>query len=314
MAKEQYIIDLGCDYITICHRGAIIREPAIAMINTAKAQTLLAAGQSVLDYVGEVTAYTTFARPFRQGAIKNAKVLELMLGDILSRYIEDKLLCSISIKVAVPCGLSVADRETLQGIFMQLGYKCVELRESLLSMQQYVDKKPILVAILGASTSEIGIIDSNSLITGCTVDIGGRNIDKKIVDLVRYSHNVKIEDAVAESIKKEIGSLYANCDSSIVVRGKDVFLNQKIDIEVSAATISKALTDVFENIAAVINTVLAEAPSAAINGIVERGIHIIGGGAYTEGLQEFLLKKTGIAAKIDLTRQLELEVVFGMSK
>ncbi len=314
LSSENYIIDIGCDYITICHRGAIVREPAIAMINTAKAQTLVASGQQAVDFVGEITPYTTFVRPFRQGVIKNQKALALLLEDMLAKYIEDKLLGSVSIVVAVPCGLPVADREALQGIFASLGYNQVELKVGLLSMQKVVAKKPTLVANLGASTTDIGVIDENGLISGCTIDIGGRNIDSKIVYEISTKHNVRISDSTAESIKTTIGGLFANNESSMVVRGNDIFINQKREDEVDGTSITKAFTEVYDKIVDVIGTVLMETPTPATDGLVSRGIYIIGGGAYTAGLQEYLLEKLGIVAKIDLDSQPEIQVVKGLCR
>ncbi len=313
MAKEQYILDIGHDYVTICHKGAIIREPSVAMVRQAKGKELIASGKQAVEYVGEIEAFVTFVRPFSGGTIVDAEILALMLEDILSKYIDRTLFVGIEIIVAIPCGMTKVDKEILEGVLGQIGFKFITFKENILAMKKYAEAKPVMVAILGASTTDVGVIDSNGIVYASTIDVGGRNIDRYIISCVNSEHSVRISDKTAEHIKINAGSLYPNNKSVALVRGHDIFMNQKKDIAVSGDTIAVAMTSVFDRISDLINTTLIETPAIATEGIAERGIYIFGGGAYTTGLQEYLLEKTGLIAKIDCDNQPELKVVTGLN-
>ena len=64
----------------------------------------------------------------------------------------------------------------------------------------------------------------SNILQGATVSIGGKKIDASIVNFLAYTEDLVIGLSTAETLKKEVGSLYENDTLNMEITGAKYFL------------------------------------------------------------------------------------------
>ena len=156
---------------------------------------------------------------------------------------------------------------------------------------------------IGGGSTDIAILVGDNIINGCTLSLGGRNIDASITEYVENDKGLIISEATSEKIKKEISSLFSNDKSFVQVSGIDKFTNESTDITIVASDIYPIIKNVFDKIILTINSLIKDCSVEIINDIKMTGIYVSGGLSNTTGAKNYLEEKLKLPIHISDTSQ-----------
>lgn len=299
MRKKKIIVDMGTTSVSVYYKTLVLREPNVALIRRKNGLELVAFGNEALRKVGSTDERMSFVNPVSDGVIVNAEAAGLVLSHCIRKAVTGRFWEPVEIYALIPCGLSIAERENTENAFRKAGYVDVTLIESVLGMLSFVDAKGGAVCVIGGGTTEFAVLNGKGIVSACSLNIGGREMDKRIKERVLDSYNISISDYTADKLKREIGSLYVNNTSSTEVAGRGVLDKSLRKEMVSADVIRPALSWCYKKIAEVAESLFTTIPSNMISEVAARGLYLAGGGAALEGVQDFFAKYLRIPVTVD---------------
>ena len=235
MQKQKFVIDAGSSNISIYGGGFLLREPNVAVIKRGNSIELIAVGNEALKMTA-LPEHCSLVNPVRDGVVVRpdvyAKILEYYLEKVVAKSFNP-----VELYVLITSGLSGAERDSLEIAVQKTGYKDITLVESLFGLLPVLGDSNRVVALFGGGTTEIGVINGDGIITGCTVNISGNTVNEKIIEQVLKTYNLRITWSMAEKLKKGIGSLSDNDVSVMDATGQDLLDGRIKNVEISATSL-----------------------------------------------------------------------------
>lgn len=296
--KNLYVIQIGTKNVTIYKNGVILREPSVAAIKRENGIELLAAGRTALDVKADSVSRVSRISPVEDGAVVNVEVAAMMISDFLARSIPKNIFNNPHFVVAIPCGLTSTEREAVEATLNKAGCRDFVLAESLLGARGSVPEDGALVVLLGGGTTEIGVINRQGIVSGCSFNLAGAAIDGKLAERILDVYNLNISIKNAEYLKREIGSLFENDISVTSVMGKDILDGKIKRAEISSESLRPTLADCYKKILDVAESLLTTIPSSMIADVTAKGVYFGGDGANLRGLAEYTQKYLKIPAHV----------------
>jgi len=290
---------MGTSNVSIFYKSLVLKEPNVALIRRKNGVEPIAFGNEALNLVGSADEYCSFINPVSDGVIVNAEVAGFILSHYLKKVLRGNPLRTVEIIAVIPCGLSVAERENIENAFYRAGYKEVALIESVLGLLPFVDGKGSAVMVIGGGTTEFAVLKDGAILSACSLNIGGKEVDKRIKEKVLDIYNIVISEYAAERLKKEIGSLYDNNTASYEIAGRGVLDQALHREEITAESIKAPISFCYKKIIDVAESLFTTLPSSAVSEVISRGLYLAGGGAAMQGLEDFINKYLHISATID---------------
>jgi len=198
----------------------------------------------------------------------------------------------------------------LYNVFKKIGFRDVTLLDSLLALIPFVSLAP--VAQIGASGSDIGILDSNGIIEGCSTSIGGEYLDRLIADKIEAVYKLKISLAAAEHIKLQAGSLIPSDLFSTKVSGKNTLTGEILTTTVTTNDIRAEVVATYTKILEILDSLFTLLPDKMLDSIAEKAIYISGGGANIKGIEAFF--EDYFRRPILVSSQPEFDIIEGLAK
>src|SRR3989344_4805361 len=288
MAKKIGI-DLGTTntVVFIPKKGIIINEPSVVAISILD-NKIMSVGNLAKEMIGRTPDSIVVSKPLVDGAIADYRVTGAML-----RYFIKKA-----------GGINSTEKRAVIEAALNAGAKAV-----------YLVKEPVLAAIgakisinnptgnmilnIGGGTTEIAVISLGGIVTWKSVRIGGNKLDQAIVDYIKKKHSLAIGERTAELLKISIGSaMKVTEEEKINIRGRDLATGYPKTIEITTNEITEAITEQLREIIQIIKSVLEVTPPELCSDIMDKGIHITGGGALLKNIDKLITKVTGVPAQI----------------
>lgn len=305
---DKFLIDFGKDYIVARFGEKQVCERNIGVFEKGDELKLMRAGNAAVDLlqrpIGSSLAVIT---PFTGEKVAYPKAAELILADIIKREFP-KLKKSVEVYVAIRLSLKELHMRAIYDVFKRIGFRDITLLDSLLALTPYVKLAP--VAIIGASGSDIGILDEG-IIEGCSTSVGGDYLDNLIVKKIEKVYKLRISLAAAEYIKFEVGSLLPSDLLSTKVTGQNVLTGEMLTTTVNTNDIREEVTAAYTRILEIIDSLFTLLPDKMLESIQEKAIYIAGGGANIRGIEHFFqnfFHRSAIVAT-----QPELGIINGMA-
>ncbi|MEX2090584.1 MAG: rod shape-determining protein [Candidatus Paceibacterota bacterium] len=298
-------IDLGTTntVVFLPKRGIIINEPSVVAISILD-NKILAVGNLAKEMIGRTPDSIIVSRPLVDGAIADYRVTGAMLryfikkaGGVLS-FVKPEVL------ISVPAGVTSTERRAVIEAALNAGAKAV-----------YLVKEPVLAAIgakipinspsgnmilnIGGGTTEIAVISLGGIVSWESVRIGGNKFDLAIVEYIKKNHGLAIGERTAELIKISIGTAVKEAnEEKINIRGRDLASGFPKTVEITSNEVTEAITEHLREIVQIIKSVLERTPPELCSDIMDKGIHISGGGALLKNIDKLIMKVTGVPAQI----------------
>lgn len=315
MDKICLSVDVGSKNFVIAGKDGqiILDEPSVVVAANINSKfENVACGKEALAYIQKNTE-SQIIYPIEKGRVKNNPAFIFMLKTFINRIAPKKFLKNyISANVSVSCGLTNIEKRAFEDCFYRAGVKEVVIIESPLSVKACNSDKVMFMVNMGASLTEIALVNDDGIVNGCSIDIGGDNIDHAISDYISENFKLIIDKSASEQIKIALANFDKSDLNAIKVMAHDVIRDRKEDIKMTATELRPLITDVANKIIDVVSSIMLMIPKNNQYTIAQNGIYLLGGTSKLKGIAEYFSDKLFVDVKV--LEQPEYVVAEGASK
>ncbi|MDP2649089.1 MAG: rod shape-determining protein [Patescibacteria group bacterium] len=295
-------IDLGTanTLVYVRGRGIVINEPSIVAVNQKTGQVVAVGGQAK-DMMGRTPAHIVAVQPVVDGVISDFEITSEMLSYLIGKaQAGHTKLLGPRVVVGVPSGITSVEARAVRDAARAAGAREVHVIEEPMAAAIGIElpvHEPTgsMVIDIGGGTTDIGIISLGGLVNARNVRVAG---DKFNVDIVAHARNefkMLIGEKSAEDIKIAIASVApTRPPMQAIIRGRDLVTGLPREITMSDQDVRNAIGHSIEELVEAIKEVLETTPPEILSDVMQRGIHLAGGGALIRGLPEFLTAELGV--------------------
>ncbi len=297
-------IDLGTAYVLVYvkGKGIVLREPSVVAVKE-KTKEVIAVGEEARRMLGRTPGSISTIRPLSQGVISDYDATEQMLKYFIHKAIGHRLV-KPRIGVCVPSGVTEVEKKAVEDATRQAGARYVDTIEEPIAaaIGAGIDiSRPCgsMIVDIGGGTTDIAVISLGGAVVKKSLKIAGDEFDDTIIKYMRKKYSLLIGERTAEEIKINVGSVFKReIPAEIEIRGRNLVSGLPKNMVVTSEEIRQALEEPVTSIVDGIRSVLERTPPELASDIADRGIVLTGGGSLIQGLDQLILKETGINAVI----------------
>lgn len=289
-------IDLGTanTLVYIRGRGIVLNEPTIVAINKKTGQ-LVGVGNAAKSMLGRTPAHIEVIRPLVEGVISDFEVTEEMLAYLINKVrSEMRSIIAPRVLVGVPCGVTNVEMRAARDAAKNAGARDVFLIEEPMAAAIGA-KLPIekaggsMIIDVGGGTTNIAVISLGGIVTSENLRTAGDHLNASITSYIKDQFKVLVGAKTAEDAKEKLASIdHPGEVKEMVVRGRDVVTGLPREVVITDADIREAISQSVDSIVNTVRGVLEQTPPEVLSDIMQRGIHLSGGGALIPGFSALL--------------------------
>lgn len=297
---NAFSVDIGIDLGTantlvyVKGKGIVLNEPTIVALNTRTGQ-LVAVGNEAKTMLGRTPNHIEVVRPLVDGVISDFEVTEEMLAYLINKVrSENRSLIGPRVLVGVPSGITNVEMRAARDAAKNAGAREVFLIEEPMAAAVGA-KLPVSKAVgnmiidIGGGTTDIAVISLNGIVTAKNLRVAGDHLNAAIMSYIRDQFKVLVGDKTAEDAKVVLASIeHDEAGKEMVVRGRDVVTGLPREVIITDTDIRAAISHQIDSIVEAVRVVLEKTPPEVLSDVMQRGIHISGGGALIPGLGALL--------------------------
>jgi rod shape-determining protein MreB len=286
-------------------KGIVLSEPSVVAVrkNAKDRNRVLAVGRDAKMMLGRTPGNIVAIRPMKDGVIADFEITEAMLRHFIRKVHNRRSLIRPRIIVCVPSGITPVEKRAVR-----------ESAESAGAREVYLIEEPMAAAIgaglpitepicnmvvdIGGGTTEVAVISLAGIVYSRSVRVGGDKMDEAILQYVKRTYNLLIGERTAEIVKTTIGNAFPGEMETMDVKGRDLVTGIPKIITINSEEVRQAIQEQIDSIVATVKTALEQTPPELAADIVDRGIHLTGGGALLKNLDVLLHQETGLPIKI----------------
>lgn len=297
-------IDLGTANILIYVKGEgiVLNEPSVVAIekNTKRP---LAFGEEASLMLGKTPGKYEAIKPLKDGVIADFDITLLMLNYFVNK-VKGFGFRKPRIIICCPVDTTGVEKNAIREAAERLGAKRVYLEEEpkVAAIGAGLDiSKPIgnMIIDIGGGTTDIAVLSLGDIVISKSLKIAGNSFDSDIRDYIKDKYKLLIGDRTAQTIKHEIGSVYASDKKhSMKVKGRDLISGLPKTITISSDGVKEALSNDIKKIIEASKSVLEETPPELSADIMENGITLTGGGSLIRGMEAIFKEKLEVPVNI----------------
>ena len=281
-------IDLGTanTLVFMKGKGIVMREPSVVAVDV-RTDTVLAVGAAAKEMIGRTPGSIVAVRPLKDGVIADFDITATMLKHFIRQTVKPSIFSKPKVIVCIPSGVTDVERRAVEDTARQAGAGDVKLIEEPMAAAigaglPVFEPTGSLVVDIGGGTSEVAMISLGDIVTACSVRVAGDKFDESIIQYVKKKYNLLIGERTAEEIKIKIGSAYPyEGEGDMQIKGRNLVDGLPKNVVISAAEVRDALADPLSVIVEAIRSTLEKTPPELSADIIDHGIMLTGGGAFT---------------------------------
>lgn len=296
LVSTDIAIDLGTanTLVYVKGKGVVLNEPTIVAINKKTGQ-LVAVGNEAKTMLGRTPAHVDVVRPLVDGVISDFEVTEEMLAYLIGKVRTDmRSFVAPRMLIGVPSGITNVEMRAAHDAAKNAGARDVFLVEEPMAAAIGA-KLPIQKAVgsmiidIGGGTTDIAVLSLNGLVVSKNLRTAGDHLNASIASYVRDQFKVHVGEKTAEDAKIALTTISADRKGrELVIRGRDMVTGLPREVVVTDADVRDAIAGQIDTIVENVRDVLEKTPPEVVGDIMQRGIHLSGGGALIPGLSALL--------------------------
>lgn len=296
---DSLLIDFGSANTRIYFGGTMLfHEPTCVAVHT-RTQSVIAIGEKALKLLGKTPSSVVVSFPIIFGEIAHTQNLEYFLTAVLRQIVPElqlkRYILGLSATIAIPGSLAPAKKMLLQQVLKTVGFTKIIFVESGFVIAKSIAKrdpklKDICVLDLGAQKTEISIFSLGELIASESYKWGGIYLTELLQSIIRSKYQCVVGWQVAETAKKEIGSVVASKEK-IAIQGKDLISQASKTVIIDAGDVKTEFASFFSELLDTIQQFIALLPSEVAVSVLDKGIYITGGTSQINGIDQFIIEK-----------------------
>lgn len=293
-------IDFGSTSFTVFveGKGIVMCEPSVTVVDKYSGKTL-AVGREAKNMCEKLPDSMMAVYPIKDGIVIDRNQAALMLESCINKVCAGRLF-KPNVMMCVPGSVTPLQKKTVFDVVMSSGAgRACFVNETLAAAVgagvSLTDKKGTMVCDIGGGVTNCSVVSLGNVALSDTVDIGGNDLTKAIIEHIARNYKVEIGVTTAEEIKMTIGTAVPrNVELGFVVCGKNTENGFPVQLEITADEIYDVLKPKLDAILALILGVLENTPPELCGDIAENGIILTGGSANLYGTDMFIARKTGV--------------------
>ena len=302
MLSNDIGIDLGTANTLVYLRGhgIIINEPSVVAINQKTGQ-VVAVGTQAKDMIGRTPGHIKAVKPLVDGVISDFEVTEEMISYFINKANKfSKKLFGARVVVGVPSGITNVEIRAVRDATRNAGAREVHIVEEPMAAAIGIRlpvHEPVgnMIIDIGGGTTDIAVISLGGVVVARNVRIAGDKLNSDIMAYIRSEFKILIGEKTAEQIKISICSVLSDlAPQEAVIKGRDLITGLPREVVVTDADIREAIGQSIDNLLESAKEVLETTPPEVVADVMQRGIHLAGGGALIRGLDKLLHDYLGI--------------------
>lgn len=285
-------IDLGTanTLVYVKGRGVVLNEPTIVAINKKTGQ-LVAVGADAKAMQGRTPVHVEVVRPLVDGVISDFEVAEEMLAYLINKVRSElRTLVAPRMLIGVPSGITNVEARAARDAAKNAGARDVFLIEEPMAAAIGA-KLPVgkaggsMIIDIGGGTSDIAVISLHGIVVAKNLQVAGDHLNASVVSYVRDQFKVHVGEKTAEEAKVILASVTEQeGEREMVIRGRDVMTGLPREVVITGTDIRDAIAGHLTTIVDTVRGVLEQTPPETTADIMQRGVHLSGGGALIPGL------------------------------
>ena len=299
-------VDLGTSNVLIYAdgKGLVVREPSVVAIdkNTGK---ILQVGAAARNMLGRTPGNVVAMKPLREGIISDHEMTVSLLQALFRSANKSSVFTpKPRVVISVPSGVSEVEERSVINAALEAGARRVFLIEEPLAAAlgaglDIKGAKGHLVVDIGGGTTDIAVLSMSGVAVSSSLKVAGDHMDDLIARYVRRQHGLAIGQVTAESVKIQIGRVYAGADEvSMNVKGRDIKTGMPRVITLLTSEIFEVQRRPARQIADEVLSVLEQTSPELVSDISETGITLTGGCSQLYGFDALLMERTGIPCTV----------------
>ncbi|MBU6430798.1 MAG: rod shape-determining protein [Patescibacteria group bacterium] len=297
MMSNEIGIDLGTanTLVYLGGKGIVVNEPSVVALNQ-KTGRVVAVGSHAKEMLGRTPAHIVAIRPLVDGVISDFEVTEEMITYFIKRAEEhSKKMFGPRVVVGVPSGVTNVEIRAVRDATRNAGAREVYIVEEPMAGAIGIrlpvnDPVGNMIIDIGGGTTDIAVISLGGIVRSKNLKIAGDKFNNDITSYIRSEFKILIGEKTAENLKIAIGSVMPAETAEVSVKGRDLITGLPREVVITDSDVREAMAQSVDNLIEAVKEVLETTPPEVISDVMQRGIHLVGGGALIKGLDELLRK------------------------
>lgn len=317
---EPLLIDLGSSHTRISVGGKKIYTQPTCIAVHKKTDSVVAFGEKALRLLGKTPESIEISFPIVNGEIAHTRYLEFYMTAFLDQILPElklqKYLFGLSAKIAIPSATAPAKKALLQQVLKRVGFTKITFIGSGSVVAQNISKgqqklTDVCVLDIGAQKAEISIFSFGELTYFQSYRWGGVLLTESLQKIIRTKHHCVVSWHVAESVKKEIGSIVTSKEK-VAIRGKDLVTQSSKTVIIDANDVKGIFSQLLDELLDNIMQFIALLPSEVAVSVLEKGIYITGGTSQIQGIDQAVVEK--FKCDVLVSTQPETDVITSLAQ
>lgn len=298
-------IDLGSSVTKIYQIGAgmVLCEPSVIAISETGRRKVKAIGVDAKKLIGKTVDGTVVSSPIFEGCVHDEETASLMIENFLNKVTLKKLGRRPAVLVAVPCGADNASIKKFEKVLNDCDVFSIHFVESPVLAAigagvHLTESEPCFIIDIGGGTTNIAAVSLGGVISGISVNIGGKSLDNMIINLIEENFELKIGRLTAEKLKIQVGSLLDKDNTAFTVNGRDLITGRPRAVQITSQDLYPTVKLFFDKIFELASMLMAKLPAEISADIRRTGVFFTGGTSKFMGLEEYFRFSMGIRANV----------------
>ena len=297
MMSNEIGIDLGTanTLVYLGGKGIVVNEPSVVAVNQ-KTGRVVAVGAHAKEMLGRTPPHIVAIRPLVDGVISDFEVTEEMISYLIKKAEENsKKMLGPRVVVGVPSGVTNVEIRAVRDAVRNAGAREVFIVEEPMAGAIGI-RLPVLEPIgnmiidIGGGTTDIAVISLGGIVRSKNLKIAGDRFNTDIISYIRNEFKILIGEKTAETLKITLGSVSPMEPSEISIKGRYLITGLRRYVIITDSDVREGMAKSFDVFIESVKEVLETTPPEVIADVMQRGIHLVGGGAMIRGLDELIKK------------------------
>lgn len=286
-------IDLGTSKTVIFSSSKVVLElPSMVTVDNETWEPVYY-GEKAKQTLGRTPDSLVCVSPIEHGVISDYDIAEMMLKEYMFEAFGSKIVRP-RIMATLPAGLTELQHHSLANVVESGGGRNISVIEGPLAIAFGLEldfSKPhgTLIVDIGAGTTDIAVVSMGGISVCDSFKVASGDFDMQIAKYIRKEYNIEIGPLMAESIKKQIGTvLQRPVEVAMVAKGRNVFTGLPESFEITSSEVYEAIKETACAICNAIRSVLSKTDPDLVSDIKSDGLYLTGGGSLMKGMSDFI--------------------------
>ncbi len=304
---KKIAIDMGSSttkiYMPGC--GVVLTEATCVAVEEyaekgEKKFAVKAFGDKARALAGRAAQGTKIVSPVWEGDIVHERLAALLLEYFLEKVeLPPRKARFAELMLTVPCGAKADIRGKYVRLATECGFEAVNVTftpfAAVAGHNAVIgESTPVFSLDMGHTVTNVAAFSRDGMISGLTLNVGGWNIDARIMDELAENNNFKVGALTAERVKNTVGSLLRDDNKLIVADGIAVSSGAPDCLAVNSGMLLPIIKAHIDKILEYVRSVMSKLPPEACSAVMRGGIYLSGGLMKMDGLSEYIGKELDI--------------------